>query len=419
MTHKKCYDTIIIGGGFAGLNAAVALGKKKKEVLLIDKTNHHLFQPLLYQVATAGLSPANIASPIREILKPYTSITVFMDKLIDIDQQHSAIHTESGKSLTFNNLIIAVGVRQTYFGHDHWAENAPGLKSLIDALKIRESILRSFEMAELSDNQSEIDANTTFVVIGAGPTGVEMAGAIAEISRQTLAKNFSSFDPRNTRVYLVEGGDRVLPSFKENLSARAKKDLEKMGVRVELNSLVEDIDADGVTVSGEKIYTKNVVWGAGNLASPLLKKLDQELDKMGRVIVEKDCSIRGHANIFVIGDGAAFEENGEFLPGLAPVAVQQGRYVAKIIQKNMPKGKRNHFKYFDKGSMATIGMRKAVLEVGNVTMAGFSAWAAWCFVHLLSLVMFRSRILVLIDWINCYFTGQRGARIIKDDFRKL
>ncbi len=416
----RSVETIIIGGGFGGLNAAITLGRKRRQVLIIDKTNHHLFQPLLYQVATASLSPADIASPIREILKRYSSISVIMDRAVAIDQQACVVHTESGNAFQFENLIIAVGVVPVYFGHTEWQQWAPGLKSLNDALTIRENMLRSFEMAELSSSQDEVDALSTFVVVGAGPTGVEMAGAIAEISRQTLAKNFSRIDPRNTRVYLVEGSGRVLSSFKERLSLRARQDLERLGVKVLLDSFVERIDADGVVVNGESIATRNIIWAAGNTGNPLLQGLDARLDAGGRVIVESDCSLRGNPGIFVIGDAAAFEHKvGSFLPGLAPVAAQQGKYVAKLISKNTPKGKRDPFKYIDKGTMATIGKSKAVLEFRQITMAGFPAWLAWCFIHLLFLVQFRNRVFILFDWLHSYLTGERGARLIKDDFKKM
>lgn len=414
----KCYETIIIGGGFGGLNAALRLGKKRQQVLLIDKTNHHLFQPLLYQVATASLSPADIASPIREVLKHYPSLSIIMDKVVDFDLQASVVKTESGNLFKFNNLIIAVGVVPFYFGHTPWEQWAPGLKSLNDALTVRENILRSFEMAELSSSQDEIDALTTFVIVGAGPTGVEMAGAIAEIAKETLVKNFNYIDPRNTKVYLIEGGGRVLPAFQEKLSARAERDLKKLGVNVMLDAVVEHVDSEGVIVHGTPIHAKNIIWAAGNIANPLLEKLNTRMDRSGRVIVENDCSVRGNPNIFVIGDAAAFEQGGAYLSGLAPVAAQQGKYVAKLIYKKIPKGKRNPFKYLDKGIMATIGKSKAVLEFRKLTMAGFPAWMAWCFIHLLFLVMFRNRVFVMFDWLHSYFTGQRGARLIKDDFKR-
>lgn len=410
---KKKFDTIIIGGGFGGLNAAIKLGQKKKEVLIIDKSNHHLFQPLLYQVATAGLSPADIATPIREILKKYPSVTVIMDEVQKINKETSTIETSSEHKFEFNNLIIATGARHSYFGNDQWESLAPGLKSLSDALKIRENILKSYELSELETDQSKIDALTTFVIVGAGPTGVEMAGAIAEIATKTLTKNFSNIDPRRSKVYLVEGGDRVLSAFHPKLSERTKKDLEKIGVTVLLKSFVKDISEEGVTIGDNFIPARNVVWAAGNKANPILKELNCELDKMGRAIVEKDCSIKGHSNIFVIGDASAFQNGNTFLPGLAPVAAQQGKYVARLIKNNTPKGKRDNFKYLDKGTMATIGKSKAVMQVGHFKMAGFFAWLSWCLIHLLFLVLFRNRVFIFFDWLYSYITEQRGARLIK------
>lgn len=407
------FDTIIIGGGFGGLNAAIKLGQKKKEVLLIDRTNHHLFQPLLYQVATAGLSPADIATPIREILKKYPSISIVMDEVCSIDKDSKILETKSDKKLSFNNLIIATGARHSYFGHDEWEQFAPGLKSLSDALNIRENILRSFEISELESDQKKIEALTTFVVVGAGPTGVEMAGAISEIATKTLAKNFSHIDPRSSKVYLIEGGDRVLSTFHPTLSEKSKRDLEKLGVTVLLNSIVKNITEDGVTIGEKFIPAKNIIWAAGNKANPILTSLNIELDRMGRAVVENDCSLKGHPNIFVIGDAAAFYDRKRFLPGLAPVAAQQGKYVAKIISRNIPKGKRDPFRYLDKGTMATIGKSKAVMQVGKFKLTGFLAWLSWCLVHLLFLVLFRSRVFIFFDWVYNYITEQRGARLIK------
>ena len=410
---KNKFETIIIGAGFGGLNAAIFLGKQKKDVLLIDRMNHHLFQPLLYQVATAGLSPADIATPIREILKKYPSISVSMDEVISIDKVDKKITTESGKELLFESLIIAIGARHSYFGNDQWESYAPGLKSLQDALKIRENILKSFELSELESDLSKRDALTSFVVVGAGPTGVEMAGAIAEIATKTLAKNFRHIDSRNAKIYLVEGGERVLSAFHPELSEKAKKELESLGVAVKVNSVVKSVTDKGVMIGEDFIAAKNIIWAAGNKANPLLSKLESSLDRSGRVIVEEDCTLAGYPFLFVIGDAAAFKSGNGFLPGLAPVAAQQGKYVAKIISHKIRKEKRTPFKYVDKGIMATIGKKKAVLEVGNFRLSGFFAWVAWSVVHLLFLVLFRSRISILFSWIYNYFTEQRGARLIK------
>ncbi|ATH08156.1 FAD-dependent oxidoreductase [Halobacteriovorax marinus] len=411
---KKKFSTIIIGAGFGGLNAAIKLGKKNQEVLLIDKTNHHLFQPLLYQVATAGLSPADIATPVREILKKYPSITIIMDEVLDISKEEKKLSLKSLHTLEFDNLIVATGARHSYFGNDQWEQYAPGLKSLDDALRIRENVLKSFEKSELESDQQKIEALTTFVVIGAGPTGVEMAGAIAEIATKTLAKNFSNIDPKTSKIYLIEGGDRVLSTFHPTLSEKSKKDLESLGVIVKLNSFVKDINENGVLVGEDFIPTKNIVWAAGNKANPILNSLDIELDRMQRAIIQNDCSIKGHPDIYVIGDAACFQDGERTLPGLAPVAAQQGKYVATIISKRLPKGKRNPFHYMDKGSMATIGKSKAILEFGKIRITGFIAWCAWCLVHLLFLVLFRNRVFIFFDWVYSYLTEQRGARLIKN-----
>lgn len=407
------FETIIIGGGFGGLNAAMKLGKNKNEVLVIDRTNHHLFQPLLYQVATAGLAPSDIATPIREILKKYSSVSVIMDEVVGINKESKTITTSSGKSIGFNNLIIATGARHSYFGRDEWENFAPGLKSLSDALNIREHMLKSFEESEMETDQAKIDALTTFIIVGAGPTGVEMAGAIAEIANKTLTKNFTQIDPRRSKIYLIEGGERVLAAFKPSLSAQALKDLERLGVKVMLKSVVKEVTADGVTVGDQFIPAKNIVWAAGNKANPLLQKLETELDRMGRAVVENDCSIKGHPNIFVIGDAASFKKGESTLPGLAPVAAQQGKYVANLISHKTPKGKRNAFKYIDKGIMATIGKSKAVMQFGVFKFSGLFAWLSWCFVHLLFLVKFRNRVFIFWDWVYSYLTGQRGSRLIK------
>lgn len=336
-----------------------------------------------------------------------------MDEVVDIDKKQNKINVKSGFQIEFQNLIIATGARHSYFGNEQWEAFAPGLKTLDDALSIREGVLKSFELSEMESEQSKIDAYTTFVVVGAGPTGVEMAGAIAEIATKTLTKNFSQIDPRNSKIYLVEGGPKVLGAFHESLSSRAKKDLEKIGVTVKLNSVVKNVTSDGVTIGEEFIACKNVIWAAGNTANSLLKALNVETDKMGRVIVQQDCSIKENSNIFVIGDAAAFKVKDAYLPSLAPVAAQQGKYVAKIISKNLAKGKRDYFSYIDKGIMATIGKSRAVMQVGNIRVAGLFAWLSWSLIHLLFLVLYRSRISILASWIYSYFTEQRGARLIK------
>ncbi|HAB99377.1 MAG TPA: FAD-dependent oxidoreductase [Parachlamydiales bacterium] len=410
MAHTK---VVILGGGFGGLNAAKALGNAKLDVWLIDQTNHHLFQPLLYQVASAALSPGDIAVPIREILSDYENITVIMGEVVSIDKDAKVIILRNGDRIGFEYLIIAAGARHSYFEHDEWEALAPGLKTLNDALKIRERILISFEKAERCDSISEAKKYLNFVIIGGGPTGVEMAGAIAEIAYETMLKNFRRIDVTKTKIYLVEGSPHILPVYPERLSEKAQHYLERMGVQVITAKRVTEITSEGAMVENTFIPAHNIIWAAGNQASPVLKTLNVPLDRQGRVIVESDLSIPDHPHIFVIGDAAcAMDEKGKPLPGLAPVAVQQGRYVAMLLRKRMPKGERPPFRYFDKGTMATIGKTKAIGVFGKIQFSGFFAWLAWCFVHVLYLIGFRNRFTVLSQWLFSYFTSRRGARLI-------
>lgn len=404
---------VILGGGFAGINAARALGDSKLDVWIIDRTNHHLFQPLLYQVASAALSPGDIAVPIREILSAYENITVLMGEVVEIDKEHREIVLRNGDRVGYEYLIVALGARHSYFGNDLWERYAPGLKSLADALKIREKILLSFEKAERCDSISEAKKYLNFVIIGGGPTGVEMAGAIAEIAYHTMLKNFRRVDTTKTKIYLVEGSPHVLPVYPESLSIKAEKYLEQFGVHVITGKRVTNVNADGVTVEGMQIPTENILWAAGNQASPILKTLNVPLDRQGRVLVEADLSIPEHPEIFVLGDAAcAMDKKGKPLPGLAPVAVQQGRYVAQLLRRKLPKKERPPFLYFDKGTMATIGKTKAIGTFGKIKFSGFIAWMAWCFVHILYLIGFRNRVVVLTQWLFSYFSSQRGARLI-------
>lgn len=404
---------VILGGGFAGINAAKALGDSKLDVWIIDKTNHHLFQPLLYQVASAALSPSDIAVPIREILSAYENITVLMGEVVEIDKEHREVVLRNGDRIGYEYLIVALGARHSYFGNDLWERYAPGLKSLADALKIREKILISFEKAERCDSISEAKKYLNFVIIGGGPTGVEMAGAIAEIAYHTMLKNFRRVDTTKTKIYLVEGSPHVLPVYPESLSIKAEKYLEQFGVHVITGKRVTNINADGVTVEGTLIPTENILWAAGNQASPILKTLNIPLDRQGRALVEADLSLPGYPEIFVLGDAAcAMDKKGKPLPGLAPVAVQQGRYVAQLLRRKLPKRERPPFLYFDKGTMATIGKTKAIGTFGKIKFSGFLAWLAWCFVHILYLIGFRNRIVVLTQWLFSYFSSQRGARLI-------
>lgn len=408
---------IIIGGGFAGLNVARKIKSKNCEVLLLDKKNHHLFQPLLYQVASAALSPADIAFPLREIFKHRKNTTVLMGEVSKIDKAKKTVSIND-QTFSYDYLVIATGAKHSYFGKNEWEKNAPGLKTLTDALNIREKILLSFERAERTEDREKADQYMSFVIIGAGPTGVEMAGAIAEIAHSTLLKNFRKIDPHKTKVYLIEAAPRVLPPYSPSSSERAKKDLEKMGVEVLLNTKVIDITEDGVKTETSFIPSKNVIWAAGNQASALLKELDVPLDRQGRVIVEKDLSIPNHPEIFVIGDAACFMEKDKALPAVATAAIQQGAYLGKILNKDIPNEQRKPFKYFDKGNLATIGKGKAVAEVKGLRFSGFFAWVIWAFIHVFYLVGFRNRYSVLLQWYFHYFTGMRGARLIHRNIDK-
>lgn len=404
---------VIIGGGFAGLAAAKRLGGSKLDVWVIDKTNHHLFQPLLYQVATAGLSPADIAAPIREVLRKHQNITVVMGEVINIDKKAQVIHLKNGDDLAFDYLIIAPGTRHSYFNQPDWEKYAPGLKTLKDALTIRERILISFEKAERCDSISEARKYLNFVVVGGGPTGVEMAGAIAEIAYETMIKNFRRINVKNTKIYLIEGAKHVLPFYPEHLSKTAEKYLGKFGVVLLTSKKVTNIINDGIYIENRFIETKNIIWAAGNQASPLLKSLDIPLDRAGRAFVDQDLSIPDHPNIFVLGDAATLKDKkGNPLPALAPVALQQGRYVAKIVKKKIKKEDRRPFKYFDKGSMATIGKSKAIGLFKGIPFKGLLAWLAWSFIHVVYLIGFRNRLSVLAQWIFAYYSSQRGGRLI-------
>jgi NADH dehydrogenase len=404
---------VIVGGGFGGLNAAKALGKGISELILIDKTNHHLFQPLLYQVATAALSPGEIATPIREILRKQKNATVIMGNVIDIHKEKNEVILGNGEKIHYDALIVAVGASHSYFGNDNWEQYAPGLKTLSDALQIRDQVFISFEKAERLENHAEIDQYLNFIVIGGGPTGVEMAGAIADIAYQTMFKNFRRIKPEEAKVYLIEGLPRILPMYPEHLSARAKHDLEELGVIVETGKKVTRVTEEGVEVEGHFIRSHNVIWAAGNQASPLLKKLNIPLDRAGRALVDRDLAVPGYPNLFIIGDAACvMGADGNPLPAVAPPAIQEGRYVANIIAKRIPKEKREPFRYRDKGSMATIGEGRAVVSLGKLQFAGLFAWLTWCFIHIVYLIGFRSKFNVLIEWLAHFISGRRGVRLI-------
>jgi NADH dehydrogenase len=410
MTHSK---TVIIGAGFGGLEVAKDLKNAQTDVVVLDKLNHHLFQPLLYQVATCALAPDDIATPVREILRKSKNTSFIMGTVSKIDKIAQIVHLECGMTFTFDNLILAPGTRHSYFGNDSWEAIAPGLKTILDATKIREKILVAFEEAERASNQAEANNFLRFAIVGAGPTGVELAGSIAEIAFTSMEKEFSKIRPDQAKIFLIEGAPCVLPGFPEALSVRAQKDLEKLGVTVLTNQKVTNVTDDGVYINNELLRAPTVLWAAGNVASPLLKTLDTPLDKQGRAIVESDLSIPGHPNIFVVGDAAYFAtESGQALPGLAPVAKQQGRFVANVIANNIPKLKRKSFTYHDKGSLATIGKGKAVGMMGKIKLTGFFAWLIWSAVHILYLIDFKSRLKVFFHWSYLFITGKRAVKLI-------
>lgn len=404
---------VVIGGGFGGLNVAIGLRRAKADVVLIDKKNHHLFQPLLYQVATAALSPADIAIPLREILRNQRNATVMMGEVTHIDKEKKCLILGNGDHVDYDYLVIAIGARHSYFGNDQWESLAPGLKTITDALNIREGVLKSFEKAERTDSISEAEKYLNFVIIGGGPTGVEMAGSIAEIAHKTMFKNFRRIQPDKSKIYLVEAAPRILPPFPEDLSQRAKEDLEKLGVRVLVNQMVTNITDEGVQVGDKFIESKNVIWAAGNQVSKMLSCLEAPTDRGGRVIVEPDLTIPDHPEIFVIGDCAhSAGKDGKPLPGIAPTAIQQGNYVAKILGRKDPMKKRKRFKYWDKGMLATIGKAKAVGLSGKMKLTGLFAWIVWGFLHIFYLIGFRNRYSVVLSWTIHYLTGMRGARLI-------
>ena len=406
-------QVVIIGGGFAGLNAAQALKRIRVKILLFDRVNHHLFQPLLYQVATAALSVENIASPIREILRGQENVEVLMASIVRIDKVEQKIITAEGDQFFYDFLIAAPVCGHSYFGHDQWEAIAPGLKTAADAIRIREQILLAFEKAEQCKDPKKAQEYLRFAVIGAGPTGVEMAGSLAEFAHRTLFKNFRHINPANSKIFLIEGSNQVLPTFGSHLAEKATQDLKDLGVEILLNRLVTNISPEGIFMGDQFLAARNVFWAAGNQASPLLKTLDTPLDNQGRAIVNPDLTIPGYPMIFVIGDAAHCDDpQGCPLPGIAPVAIQQGRYVAKILKKNIVPSKRKPFVYFDKGMIATIGGGKAVAMLRKLQFSGFIAWFIWCFIHILYLVSFRRRLSVMMEWIFLYLLGRRQGRVV-------
>jgi NADH dehydrogenase len=414
-------QVLIVGGGFAGLNAAKGLGGVQDvEVTIVDKSNHHLFQPLLYQVAMAGLSPADIAVPIRSLLAKYKNIRVLQGEIRSLHLGENRVEADFG-SLQFDYLISCCGARHSYFKHEEWEEFAPGLKTLEQATEIRRRVLTAYEAAERSDSAADRKRLLTFVIVGGGPTGVELAGAIGEMSRFTLAKDFRNINAAAARVILIETGPRILSMFSESLASHAARDLEQLGVQVWTNSMVTKIDAEGVEVGSERILSATVLWAAGVQASPLGKDAGLEVDRQGRVVVEADLSIKSHPNAFFAGDQACCMQADKPLPGVAPVATQQGQYLAKLIRREVKllaigqssnAQPRTPFKYVDKGSMATIGRSRAIVEVGSIKVTGFMAWMMWLLVHIYFLTGFRNRTLVVLQWGWSYLSFRRGARLI-------
>ena len=411
---------VIIGGGFGGLWAAKALTNKPVEVTLIDRKNHHVFQPLLYQVATAVLSPGEIAQPIRRILHNAKNIEVILGEAVDFDRENKLVKLADGSDVSFDYLIISAGARHSYFGHDDWEQLAPGLKTLEDAVAIRRNVLVAFEHAEREAYLNGTHRQLTFVVIGGGPTGVEVAGAIADIARQALAKDFKLIDTRKTRVILYEGSDRVLGTFAADLSESAKKQLEDIGVEVYLNSFVTDLQLGAVKVGDKWVECDMAVWATGVAASPLGKQLGVETDKAGRVFVEKDLTLKGFPNIFVIGDMASLKQkDGEPVPGVSPAAMQMGTNAAENILRDMKGKPRQDFEYWDKGTMATIGRSKAIVQAAGFHFKGLIAWLMWLFLHVFFLIGFRNRFAVMFEWFWAYLTRERSARLITGDAEEM
>ncbi len=434
MNGQKLHRVVIVGSGFGGLNAARSLASAPVSITVIDRRNHHTFQPLLYQVATAGLSPGEIAAPIRSILRRHKNVEVLMAEVTGFDLERRVVQTavqadsqsaaqKEVQEIPYDSLIVAAGASHAYFGHDEWQAFAPGLKTIEDALEIRRRVLLAFELAERRANAGENHANDplNFVVVGAGPTGVELAGTLAEICRHALAQDFRAIDPRRARIHLIEGGARVLPAYPEDLSRSALEQLQRLGVEVLTSTMVTNVEAGAIYMSdgasGTKMNAAVILWAAGVAASPLGKKLGVPIDRAGRVLVNPDLSLPNHPEVFVIGDLAALKDSsGKLLPGVAPVAILEGRYVAKLIRREIRgdhgTSPRKPFHYFDKGSLATIGRSAAIAQFGKIHISGLIAWLAWLFVHIFFLIGFQNRVLVFIQWAWSYFTYERSARLI-------
>jgi len=415
MTTRKP-RIVVVGGGFGGLYFVRALRKANVDMILIDRRNFHLFQPLLYQVATASLSAGDIASALRGILRHQDNVTVWLGEVVDIDTTARTVVLADGNTTRYDTLVVATGAAHAYFGHPEWERDAPGLKTIEDALEIRRRFLLAFEAAEREPDRDVRRALTTFVIVGGGPTGVELAGAMAEVAFQSLPRDFRSIDTRMARIILLEGTDRVLPSFPPDLSLKAKQQLETLGVEVRTGAFVTNVENHAVLVGNERIPASNTFWGAGVEASPLGRNLGVPLDDAGRVIVEHDCSIQGHPEVFVIGDLARVPFRNDIVPGVAPGAMQMGRHAARMVTNDLQGKPREPFHYHDKGLLATIGRARAVSDAGWAKFSGFPAWLAWAFIHILYLIGFRNRILVMLQWAWAWFTRQRGIRLITEEW---
>jgi NADH:ubiquinone reductase (H+-translocating) len=409
---------VIVGGGFAGLYCARALRRAPVRVTLIDRRNFHLFQPLLYQVATASLSPADIASPIRTVLRGQRNAQVWLGEVVDVDVAAREVRLEDGVAVGYDYLVLATGATHAYFGHDEWAAEAPGLKTIDDATEIRRRFLLAFESAEREADEAARRRLLTFVIVGAGPTGVELAGAMSEIARQVMPTDFRAIDTATTRILLLEGVDRVLPAYPPDLSEKARRQLEKLGVEVRTGTLVTEIGEAYVMLGDERVDAGNVFWAAGVAASALGARLGVPTDRAGRVIVEPDCSIAGHQEVFVVGDLASMRrEDGTPVPGVAQGAIQSGKHVARQIRRDLAGAAREPFHYFDKGDLATIGRAAAVARIGRLKLSGLIAWITWVVVHIFYLIGFRNRVLVMVQWAWAYLTYNRGIRLITGETR--
>ncbi|HJQ40095.1 MAG TPA: NAD(P)/FAD-dependent oxidoreductase [Thermoanaerobaculia bacterium] len=404
---------VILGGGFGGLYAARGLRDAEAQITLVDRHNYHLFQPLLYQVATAALNPSDIAAPIRSILRHQKNLSVILGEATSIDVNGKRVQLADGAALSYDFLVVATGATHSYFNHPEWERFAPGLKSIDDALEIRRRVLLAFEAAEREEDPAKQQEWLTFVIIGAGPTGVELAGALSEIARQTMVRDFRHIRSESARVILVEGKERVLPPYPPSLSASAQRQLEKLGVEVITGAVATEVNDHEVCLGDRTIPTRTVLWGAGVQASPLAQTLGVPLDRAGRVLVEPDLTIPGHKDVFVIGDLAAVKQyDGSYVPGVAPAAIQEGNHVAYNLDRALEGQPLRAFHYRDKGSLATIGRASAVADFGKIKMGGFLAWIAWLAIHIFFLIGFRNRFLVITQWAWAYLTYQRGARLI-------